>query len=143
MRSTGMIRTKRFAAVATAVPAAILLTLAPAEAAGSTKVVYTGDGGSTYGGKAIFTGGTHPEKFQVCDTEADGMAARAYFWWDGENGGPDGLITLMDDNGSNPFCVGGEYVAEYDVHEGASVQITVCRVSAGWDQDCRVDWGHA
>lgn len=142
MSSTGMIRTKRAATTLVAVPAAFLLTLAPAQAAGESKVVYTTDTG-VVGGKALFTGGTNPEKFQVCDTDADGMAVRAMFWWDGENGGPDGYIRLTDDNGATAFCVGGEFVTNFDVHEGAHVQITVCRVSADREQDCREDWAWA
>ncbi|WP_329111811.1 hypothetical protein [Streptomyces sp. NBC_01353] len=121
-------------------PAALLLATTPAQAAGTTKVVYTGDGGSVKGGKAVFAGSTDPERFQVCDTEADGMAARAYFSWSGSSH-PE--LTLMDNNGATSFCVGGEFLAERQIPENTTVQITVCRVSAGWDQDCVVDWGRA
>ncbi|MFB7353369.1 hypothetical protein [Streptomyces gardneri] len=112
--------------------------MAPAQAAGGTTVAYTGDSGSTHGGKAIFFGAAAPESFQVCDTKADGMAVRAYFRWNHS------LVTIMDDDGSSAFCDNKPgNITRHEVPEGTQVEFKVCRVSAGRDQDCSNEIGRA
>ncbi|MER6445442.1 hypothetical protein [Streptomyces venezuelae] len=139
-----MIRTKRVTATLATTSAALLLTVAPAHAGGHTTIIYTADGASgTYGGKGMFAGGANPEIFQVCDTKTDGMAASAEFWWPAGSGYPEGGFTLMDDNGASAFCKVGEFVRTWDVPEGATVYITVCRVSGGRTQDCTHSYGEA
>ncbi|MBZ6089976.1 hypothetical protein KVH02_16800 [Streptomyces olivaceus] len=138
MRSTGMIRAKHVMTTLAAVPAAFLLTMAPAHAAGHSTVVYTSEGGSTYGGKALFWGGYDWEAFEVCDTKSDGMAARAYWSWKG------GSVTLIDANGSTAFCdKDPQHIARKNVPENAYVDIKVCRVKGGKDRDCTTSVGRA
>lgn len=138
MRSIRRIPVKRVATTLAAVPAAFLLTMAPAQAAGSTTVVYTAEGGSTYGGKAIFWGGYDQEAFEVCDTKADNMAVWAQWTW------PGGSVTLEDANGSTSFCDHDpQHIARKQVPEGASVDIKVCRVANGVKRDCGYGIGKA
>ncbi|MEU5091679.1 hypothetical protein [Streptomyces sp. NPDC021356] len=138
MRSTRRIRAIHVVTTLAAVPAAFLLAAGPAQAAGSTTVVYTEDGGSTRGGKAIFWGGYSPEAFQVCDTEADGAAAWAKWSWKG------GSVTLEDADGSSAFCDNKpQHIARKQVPEGARVSITVCRILGGVKKDCGFNYGKA
>ncbi|MCZ9350995.1 hypothetical protein NGM36_14480 [Streptomyces mutabilis] len=134
-----MLRAKHVVTTLAAVPAALVLAMAaPAQAAGSTTVAYTSEGGSTYGGKAIFWGGYSPEAFQVCDTKSDGMAARAYWSWKG------GSVTLTDANGSSAYCDNdARHIAQKNVSEGYSVDIKVCRVKNGVNRDCTYSVGKA
>jgi hypothetical protein len=139
MRSTRRIRAKHVATTLAAVPAAFLLAASPAQAAGSTTVVYTSDGG-TYAGKAIFWGGYDQEAFQVCDTEKDGMRVWAEWKWDG------GSVTLSDADGSSAFCDDNPaHVARKQVPEGSDVLITVCRRdgASGPKKDCGFNYGKA
>ncbi|WNI31500.1 hypothetical protein [Streptomyces sp. ITFR-6] len=112
--------------------------MAPAQAAGKTTVTYTSEGGSTYGGKAIFWGGYDQEAFQVCDTKKDGMAAWAHWSWKG------GSVTLEDANGSTAFCDNEpQHIARKQVPEGSTVDITVCRVKNSAKRDCTYSFGKA
>ncbi|MET9830584.1 hypothetical protein ABZ078_15000 [Streptomyces sp. NPDC006385] len=140
MRSIRGVRAKHIATTLAAVPAAFLLTVAPAQAAGSTTVVYTSDGGSTMAGKAIFWGGYDKEAFQVCDTESDGMRVWAHWSWNG------GSVTLSDADGSSAFCDDKPaHIARKQVPEGATVEITVCRRDGanGVKKDCGFNYGKA
>lgn len=140
MRSVQGMRATRVVTTLVAVIAAFLLAAAPAQAAGHTTVVYTGDGGAIYGGKAIFWGGLNPEQFQVCDTQVDDMRVWARWSWDG------GSVTLSDADGASDFCQNDTpHVARKQVPEGATVEIEVCRRNGadGPKRDCGFNYGEA
>ena len=140
MHSSRRIHVRRVVGILFAVPAAITLASTPAQAAGHTTVVYSNDGGSTFGAKSIFYGNQDPERFQTCDTKSDGYRSWSKLTW------PGGSVTIEDSDGSSAFCDDkpGNIVSK-NVPEGATVEITTCLKDGANDTpfDCGFGYGDA
>ncbi|MFF0159135.1 hypothetical protein ACFYRY_16615 [Streptomyces sp. NPDC005263] len=110
--------------MAIAMPTAMILASGSAQADGNTTVVYTADGGSIMGGKAILFGLASPERLQACDTETDGHSVIAIVTWN--DNGPRGA-EIVDSDGSSDFCDNKPgNIKEVNIPEGKAVQVTAC-----------------
>ncbi|MDX3579932.1 hypothetical protein [Streptomyces sp. FL07-04A] len=123
------LRLRHLLTVAIAMPTAMILASGSAHAAGNTTVVYTADGGSIMGGKAILFGKASPERLQACDTETDGHSVIAIVTWNDR--GPRGR-EIVDSDGSSDFCDNKPgNITAVDIPEGTSVQVTACLYESG------------
>jgi hypothetical protein len=131
------LRLRHLVTVAIAMPTAMILASGSAQAAGNTTVVYTADGGSIMGGKAIFFGKASPERLQACDTETDGHSVIAIVTWNDH--GPRGR-EIVDSDGSSDFCDNKPgNITEVNVPEGSGVQVTACLYESGSKQKWACD----
>lgn len=122
MRSVLSISARRWSIALCAAAAAIMMSVSPATASGTSVVAYTTDGPGVIGGKGIFRGGQDPENMEVCDTKADGMRAWAQFTWDGST------VTLEDADGATDFCENPTtHWKQVQIVEGRTVTVKVCR----------------
>ncbi|MFI6377333.1 hypothetical protein [Streptomyces sp. NPDC050546] len=123
------LRMRHLATAAIAMPAAMILASGTAQAAGNTTLVYTADGGSIMGGKAILFGNSSPERLQACDTETDGHSVIATVTWN--NHGPHGA-EIVDSDGSSDFCDNKPgNIKIVQIPEGAGYVVTACLYESG------------
>ncbi|MFI9819731.1 hypothetical protein ACIHFC_04525 [Streptomyces sp. NPDC052013] len=123
------LRLRHIVTVAIAMPTAMILASGSAQAAGNTTVVYTADGGSIMGGKAILFGKASPERLQACDTETDGHSVIAIATWN--DNGPRGT-EIVDSDGSSDFCDNKPgNITAVNIPEGKAVQVTACLYESG------------
>lgn len=132
-------RLRHLVTLAIAVPTAMILASGSAQAAGNTTVVYTDDGGSIMGGKAILFGKASPERLQACDTETDGHSVIALVSWN--DNGPRGA-EIVDSDGSSDFCDNKPgNIKQVNIPEGTAVLVTACLYESGskqrWDCDSK------
>ncbi|MFF7313726.1 hypothetical protein [Streptomyces sp. NPDC008137] len=123
------LRMRHLVTVAVAMPTAMILASGSAQAAGNTTLVYTADGGSIMGGKAILFGNSSPERLQACDTETDGHSVIALVTWNDH--GPRGA-EIVDSDGSSDFCDNKPgNIKIVQIPEGAGYMVTACLYESG------------
>ncbi|CAM5524907.1 hypothetical protein SVIOM74S_00970 [Streptomyces violarus] len=123
------LRMRHLVTVAIAMPTAMILASGSAQAAGNTTLVYTADGGSIMGGKAILFGNSSPERLQACDTETDGHSVIALVTWN--DYGPHGA-EIVDSDGSSDFCDNKPgNIKVVQIPEGAGYVVTACLYESG------------
>ncbi|MFC9507497.1 hypothetical protein [Streptomyces sp. NPDC057002] len=137
------LRMRHLATVAIAIPTAMIFASGSAQAAGNTTLVYTADGGSIMGGKAILFGKASPERLQACDTETDGHSVYALVTWN--DNGPHGA-EIVDSDGSSDFCDNKPgNIKAVNIPEGTGVRVTACLYESASKQKwaCNTKTGEA